>query len=121
MDTNIIVAAVWAICAVFSAVIANSKGRSAGGWFILGGIFGVFALFSVGVMPKLEPPERPDEAVADAVNSAAEPQPSQAMIAFKIFCFLVWVLCAWLLSWTRCFLSLYRSSLKVRCNEAHLT
>ena len=45
---------VWAVCAVFSGVIASSKGRSGFGWFLLGALFGVFAMFAVGVMPAIE-------------------------------------------------------------------
>ena len=44
---------IWALCAIFSAAIASSKHRSSGGWFVLGFLFGPFALISVGLMPTL--------------------------------------------------------------------
>ena len=59
------IAVLWLLFAIFSAVIANSKHRNAIGWFFLGLLFGPFALFAVGVMPALvvvplvPPPPRP--------------------------------------------------------------
>lgn len=43
----------WAMCAIASAVIANSKGRSGFAWFLLGFIFGIFGLIMVCAMPAL--------------------------------------------------------------------
>ena len=40
----------WLLCAVFSAVLARSKGRS-GAWFFVGLLFGPFGLL-VGLMPE---------------------------------------------------------------------
>lgn len=51
---------IWALFAVFSAAIAGSKNRSVVIWFLLGVLFGPFALL-VAFMPKLE-----DADVADA-------------------------------------------------------
>jgi hypothetical protein len=79
MDLNV-VGGVWVVCAVFSMVIASSKGRSEVGWLILGGLFGVFALFAVGVMPKLEPQQQ----TAVESGSAAEQQSSKISIVEKI-------------------------------------
>lgn len=45
---------IWFICAIFSAAIASSKERSGFGWFILGFLFGPFALIAVGLMPSLK-------------------------------------------------------------------
>ena len=42
----------WILFAVFSAMIASSKGRSAGNWFIVGFLFGPFGLL-VGLMSPL--------------------------------------------------------------------
>ena len=43
-----------AICAVLSAVVASSKDRSGFGWFLLGLIFGVFALLFVACLPAIK-------------------------------------------------------------------
>ena len=43
----------WLGCAVTTAVIATSKGRSGFGWFLLGFIGGLFALVAVCAMPPL--------------------------------------------------------------------
>ena len=40
----------WILCALPCALIANSKGRSAITWLVLGGLFGIFALLTVGFM-----------------------------------------------------------------------
>jgi hypothetical protein len=45
---------IWIAFAVLTALAANTKGRSAGGWFVLGIIFGIFALIAVLVMEKKE-------------------------------------------------------------------
>jgi hypothetical protein len=44
---------VWFLFAVFSAVIAVNRGRSGIGWFLIGGIFGVFGLL-VAALPRIE-------------------------------------------------------------------
>ena len=41
----------WFGCAVMCWIVANSKGRFAGVWFLLGLVFGVFALIAVAVLP----------------------------------------------------------------------
>ena len=41
----------WFACAVFTAIIANSKGRSGAVWFLVGCCFGILALIAVGFMP----------------------------------------------------------------------
>ncbi|HJV73133.1 MAG TPA: hypothetical protein VJ654_02840 [Noviherbaspirillum sp.] len=48
------IALFWFFCAIFTAVIASSKGRSGFGWFILGLLFSFFALIAVAVMPSLK-------------------------------------------------------------------
>jgi hypothetical protein len=40
----------WLVCAGFAAAMANARGRSGFGWFLLGVIFGPFALL-VGFFP----------------------------------------------------------------------
>lgn len=45
----------WLTVAVFTAMIARSKNRDGFGWFILGFLFNLLALFAVGLMPKIEP------------------------------------------------------------------
>jgi hypothetical protein len=44
----------WLGCAIVSAIIASSKGRSAFGWFLIGALFGIFALLLVVVLPSLK-------------------------------------------------------------------
>jgi len=43
----------WILFGVLCAAIAFNKGRSVGGWFLLGILFGPFALV-VGLLPKIE-------------------------------------------------------------------
>jgi hypothetical protein len=60
MGAEILVAAILFValpCAITSCVIANSKGYSAFGWLLLGGIFGIFALIAICAMPSLYPIE----------------------------------------------------------------
>ena len=65
----------WIGCGVFSAIIAGSKGRSFGGWLVLGLIFGVFALLAAGFMPKVEEQN-------DAPEEAAEPDKEERKCPF---------------------------------------
>lgn len=44
----------WFAIAVLTAAAASSKGRSTFGWFILGGIFSLFALALVLILPSLK-------------------------------------------------------------------
>jgi hypothetical protein len=46
-----IVLLVWIGCAVLCWVVASSKGRFAGGWFLLGLVLGIFALIAIAAMP----------------------------------------------------------------------
>jgi hypothetical protein len=46
--------AFWFGCAVVSAIIASSKGRSTFGWFVLGCLFSFFALILVAVLPTVK-------------------------------------------------------------------
>lgn len=46
----------WLACAILSAIVASSKGRSAGGWLILGLVFGLLALIVVAVISSKKPP-----------------------------------------------------------------
>ena len=43
---------IWFLFGIACAVIATNKGRSGGGWFILGFLFGPFALIAVLVISK---------------------------------------------------------------------
>lgn len=45
---------VWMLLAVVAMFIAQSKGRNMGGWFVLGLIFGIFAVIVVAVMPEVK-------------------------------------------------------------------
>lgn len=44
---------IWLLCAVGAAMIASSKGRSGGGWFVAGLLFSVFAILIVACLPSL--------------------------------------------------------------------
>lgn len=41
----------WIVCAIVTAIIASSKGRSGFGWFILGFLLSLIALLLVIVLP----------------------------------------------------------------------
>jgi hypothetical protein len=60
---------IWFLFAIFSAVIASSKGRS-GAWFFVGLFFGPFGLL-VAVLPSLK---RPPDPVAATRATYAEPR-----------------------------------------------
>jgi hypothetical protein len=46
----------WLLCAVFASAIAGAKNRGTGNWFVVGLLFGPFALL-VAALPKLEDPQ----------------------------------------------------------------
>ena len=41
----------WLVFAAFTGWIATQKGRSGCGWFLLGAIFGIFALIGIAIVP----------------------------------------------------------------------
>lgn len=43
----------WIGAAIACAVIAKERGRSAGGWFVLGALFGIFALAVVAMLGRV--------------------------------------------------------------------
>lgn len=45
---------IWLASAVLAAIAADSRGRSGFGWFLLGLLFGFFALIAVLVMPRYD-------------------------------------------------------------------
>lgn len=48
---------VWLLCGIAAAMVASSKGRSAGGWFFLGLILGPFGLIFALIARKEGPAE----------------------------------------------------------------
>ena len=44
----------WLLCAITTAVIASSKGRSGFAWFFIGFIGGIFGLIAVCAMPAIK-------------------------------------------------------------------
>ena len=44
----------WLAIAIITGIAANARGRSGGGWFVLGLLFGIFALIAVLVMERKE-------------------------------------------------------------------
>jgi MFS family permease len=57
------------VCGSFCAFIANEKNRDGLGWFLLGLIFGIFALIAIASVPRLEKQEH-------EVKTEATPAPS---------------------------------------------
>lgn len=49
-----LIIALWIFCAFVSAWLAEQKGYSRASWFLLGALFGVFALLAIGFAPKRE-------------------------------------------------------------------
>lgn len=61
---------IWLLFAGATAAVAASKGRSGFGWFLLGCLFGVFALVVAAVLPNLRHEVR-DNATAAAIAAVA--------------------------------------------------
>lgn len=47
---------IWAAFGIVCAVIAPSRGRNPGGWFVLGLVGGIFALIVLLALPSLRAP-----------------------------------------------------------------
>lgn len=58
-STLAIAAVVWAVCGIVAAFLAPTKGRSAGQWFVIGLILGLFGLAMLALAPAL--PAKPAE------------------------------------------------------------
>ncbi|MCG2586527.1 hypothetical protein [Massilia sp. TS11] len=43
----------WVGCAIACGIIASNKGRSVGGWIVLGFLFSIFSLIVILVLPSL--------------------------------------------------------------------
>jgi hypothetical protein len=50
---EVIILFIWLGSAILAALAAPSRGRSSGGWFVLGLLFGIFALIALLVMPSV--------------------------------------------------------------------
>lgn len=68
----------WLLFAGASAVIAANKGRSGFGWFLLGCLFGIFALVVVAALPNLKDQAR-DNATAAALAAVAASKAAAAV------------------------------------------
>lgn len=44
---------IWIICAVITAIIASSKGRSGIGWLLVGAVLGIFGVILIACLPSL--------------------------------------------------------------------
>ncbi len=55
MDSLAVYVVVWLVCGVLAGAVASSKGRSGGGWFLIGFLLGPLGLIAAGCMAKLEP------------------------------------------------------------------
>lgn len=51
MTWSYLIVAVWLVSAALSAFLAQAKGRSAGGWFLVGFLFGPLGLIAAAGMP----------------------------------------------------------------------
>lgn len=71
---------VWLICGVLCAVVAGSKNRSSGGWFVIGCLTGILGLIAAAGVAAVDPstpakprtfgPRKKDFAVLAAVAGA---------------------------------------------------
>jgi hypothetical protein len=61
-----------AVCACFSAFVAGQKCRSAGAWFLLGLLFGIFALIAVSGLPVSSEPKGNGGGTPSASSSGGE-------------------------------------------------
>jgi hypothetical protein len=59
------------VCAIACAILANNKGRSGGGWFVLGMLLGPIALILAAVVSNLKVEQR-ERAAAEAQIAEAE-------------------------------------------------
>lgn len=66
----LIVAALWFFAFIGTPIIASNKNRSVGGWLIAALLFGVFAFFTVLLLPAL-----PDTSAIDAERSSTKECP----------------------------------------------
>lgn len=57
---ELLIAGIWLTCAVLCAIVAGSKNRSTGGWFMIGLLTGVLGLIAAAGVPPL--PEKPQVA-----------------------------------------------------------
>jgi len=76
MEFLFIAPLLWLLFAIFSAVIASSKNRSGGGWFLIGFLFGPFGLL-VAALPAVEPATGRLGGLANAAGFAQEPAGSE--------------------------------------------
>jgi len=47
---------IWFVIAIVTAMVASSRGRSGGGWFLLACLISIFALILVALLPSLKAP-----------------------------------------------------------------
>lgn len=94
---------VWIVCAGFAAFIAKSKNRDPGNWFVLGLLFGVFALIGVAAVPELtiEPPVETVEPETVVSEPDSDPRFKGWMAIFSIVLAVALVACLLFVSWWR--------------------
>lgn len=69
----LLVLILWVLCAGFAALLAPSRGRSAGAWFFAGLLFGVFGLVALFLAEDLSKQPAPSAATIATAPAAAEP------------------------------------------------
>ncbi|MBY5363542.1 hypothetical protein HFO97_27050 [Rhizobium leguminosarum] len=52
--SQLFIVVTWLICGVITGIIASSKGRTGGGWFLIGCLLGIFGLILIACLPSLQ-------------------------------------------------------------------
>jgi len=66
--SNLELLLIWIAFGVVCAIIASSRGRSSGGWFVLGAIAGVFALIVLLALPSQSLAGASQEAIGNSAQ-----------------------------------------------------
>lgn len=69
----------WVLCAIFSAMLANGKGRDGAGWFFVGLFFGPFGLLVAALPPLEAKSESGEDSSLSSVESGDMPAQVQAL------------------------------------------
>src|SRR5437660_2484207 len=67
--------AVWVVCVIATAILAANKGRSVGGWLVLGLLLGPIALLLAAVVANRKLEQREQKADEAAVAAMADSRP----------------------------------------------
>lgn len=95
---------VWIVCAGFAAFIAKSKNRDPGNWFVLGLLFGVFALIGIAAVPALSQASSTEAIAPETAYVEHDPDPR-----FKGWMTIFWIVLAFAVVACLLFVSWWRS------------